>query len=318
MPRLSTDGRDRAEGLRRRVTLVVVTWPEVFDELGVRVASRHELLHAGASGRGLTAAVRFGHLIRVRRDHYALPGTSRAVLEAVRIGGRLGCVSALEQLGLFAFDTTFTHAHVTPGASRLRHPRDRHAPLNSRPRDGAVLHWSPLLEPDRLSEFSVGALDALSHVVECGEPHHAVASIDSALHHGAVSLSEIDRMLEAAPQRLHHLRELVDPRAEAGQETVLRLILRAAGLDAEPQVTIPGVGRVDFVVEGCLVLEADSRQAHDGWELHLRDRDRDLDLARLGFMSLRPAYRRIMFTPNDVRDAVVHLLRVNRNFRRFL
>ena len=84
--------------------------------------------------------------------------------------------------------------------------------------------------------------------------------------------------------------------------------MQAAGLHCELQVTVPGVGRVDMIVEGILVLEADSRLAHDGWELHVRDRDRDIDLARQGYMSLRPVYNRTMHYPNDVRDAALNLL----------
>jgi very-short-patch-repair endonuclease len=290
-------------------------WQAVFDELGVRIASRAQLVLAGASARVLTAAVAGGHLFRLRRDHYALPGTGRHIAEAVRVGGRLGCVSALAEAGLFAADTTFTHVHLDRSASRTRHPRDRFVRLTARERDGLQTHWSALIDPSGASEYSVGIPDALAQVLACQEPWRAVASIDSALFLGAVAEGHLTDVFAHAPARAQPLRALLDGRAESGQESVLRMIVRSAGLDCELQVSIAGVGRVDLVVEGVLVLEADSRLAHDGWELHVRDRDRDLALAQLGYMSLRPVYQRTMYTPDDVRKAILHLLAVNKNFR---
>ena len=178
------------------------------------------------------------------------------------------------------------------------------------------LHWRTLFEPEAATVHSVGVLDALAQLIQCDQPQFAVASIDNALHQGALTSVKLEQLFDRLPQRLCELRDLVDGRAESGQESVLRLIIREAGLQFEPQVEITGVGRVDFVVEGCLVVEADSRKAHEGWDLHVRDRNRDLDLARIGYMSLRPVYQRIMFTPRDVREEILNLLAVNRNFRR--
>jgi hypothetical protein len=292
-----------------------MTWQGAFEQLGVRIASRAELAVAGASGRALTTAVAGGHLIRVRRDHYALPATSRRILEAVRVGGRIACLSALAEAGIFAIDKNFTHVHLGRDASRTRHPRHRFLRLTDRERDGVRTHWSPLLDAEAANEYSIGVPDALAQVLTCQHPWHAIASIDNALFLGAISEGELADVFAHAPERVQHVRDLVDGRAEAGQESVLRMIVRSAGLRCEPQVNIEGVGRVDMVVEGVLVLEADSRLAHDSWELHVRDRDRDIDLARVGYMSLRPVYQRTMLRPDDVRDAVLHLLAVNKHFR---
>lgn len=96
---------------------------------------------------------------------------------------------------------------------------------------------------------------------------------------------------------------------------MLRLLFEDAGLHCEIQITFAGIGRVDIVVEGIVVVEADSRLAHDGWELHIRDRDRDINLARLGHPSLRPAYQRTMQNPSDVLEAVLGLLAAAGHFR---
>jgi hypothetical protein len=181
-----------------------------------------------------------------------------------------------------------------------------------------VLHWSPLLDEADGTEYAVGVLDALVQSVRCQHPWHALASIDNALYRGAIRRTDIPLVFDALPQRYRYLEHLVDGRSEAGQETVLRLILHAAGIGFELQVQIEGVGRVDLLVEGVLVLEADSRLAHDGWELHIRDRRRDLDLAQRHYMSLRPAYQHTMHLSDEVRDAVLGLLALHHRFRTFL
>ncbi|GAA4175354.1 hypothetical protein GCM10022287_20740 [Gryllotalpicola koreensis] len=82
------------------------------------------------------------------------------------------------------------------------------------------------------------------------------------------------------------------------------MLVVGLGLPYELQVVFDDVGRVDILVAGCLVLEADSREAHEGWEPHIKDRGRDLALAKQGLASLRPAYQHTMKQPDLVRDAI--------------
>jgi very-short-patch-repair endonuclease len=63
-----------------------------------------------------------------------------------------------------------------------------------------------------------------------------------------------------------------------------------------------------MLVAGKLVLEADSRLAHDGWEHHVEDRRRDLALAAAGYITLRPTYQHTMHNPQLVRAAILGLL----------
>ncbi|MHA7987325.1 hypothetical protein ACX9R5_16115 [Rathayibacter sp. CAU 1779] len=86
------------------------------------------------------------------------------------------------------------------------------------------------------------------------------------------------------------------------------MIVRRLGLRYEIQKGLPGLGRVDILVEGVLVLEADSRAHHDGWEHHVEDRRRDLAAARLGLASLRPAYQHTMYNQALVADAIRGLI----------
>lgn len=292
-----------------------MTWIEAFEAQQRIILSSTELIACGATSHGLTAAVRGGHLIRARRDHYALPGTAQQIISAVRVGGRIGCVTALGASGVFAYDASYPHIHMEESMSRSRSPRDRRIPLTPHNRDGCSLHWWPLFDRERGRDCSVSISDALAQGLRCQKPWHALASVDNALFQGMIDIGDLHQIFANVPLRLQYLMSLADGRAEAGQETVLRMIVRETGLDYELQVEIPGVGRVDMVVAGCLVLEADSRLAHDGWEKHVEDRGRDLLLAAQGYMSLRPAYQHTMHYPQLVRDAVAHLVAARNSFR---
>jgi hypothetical protein len=293
-----------------------MTWAEVFDTAQVRVAHRDLLIAHGATGRMLTTAVKGGYLIRARRDHYLLPTESRQLVAAVRVGGRLDCVSALAADGLFAFDDFWTHIRLDHKMSRLRSPRSRFLPLNEYTRDGVDLHWWPTINDEGSNPYSVSREDALLASLRCQHPWHALASIDNAIHEQKLTLPAARALFDHAPERVQHLRERIDGRAEAGQETVLRMIALEAGLDFDLQVDVEGVGTVDIIVEGCLALEADSRLAHDGWEHHVADRHRDLVLGSQHIASLRPAYQHTMFEPDLVRASILGLLDQNRHYRR--
>jgi very-short-patch-repair endonuclease len=277
-----------------------------------RIVTRHELLAAGMRGSAITAAVRSRSLLRVRRDHYALPATDRHTLEAVRVGGRLGCVSAAAELGIFAFETRFTHIHVQKGRSRLRSPQARRLPLNSVPRDGVEVHWWPLIDAADGTEYCVGARDALAQIIHCQPRNFALAALDTALHEQKIREEDLHDIFAHVPEKYRHLRPHVDGRVDAGQETVLRGLVLEAGMACDIQVTITGVGRVDLLVEGCVVLEADSFAHHKSWEQRVRDLNRDRSLAERGYLTLRVLYEDIMFDPEGVIRAIRELVRICR------
>ena len=71
---------------------------------------------------------------------------------------------------------------------------------------------------------------------------------------------------------------------------------------------ISGVGRVDFVVDGFLIIECDSRQFHEGWEKQRADRRRDLAAAARGYFTLRVLAEDLLHPPEAVEEAVRGLL----------
>lgn len=251
------------------------------------VARRHDLLAGGATSRAITAAVHDGRLIRPRRDRY-LPGDCDPVVaEAVRLGGRVDCTSLLRLYGVFVLDDTRSHVRLPPHASRV-----------ATPRDGVVRHWVDSAAPTEATVVPV--IEALVHAVLCQPPRAAIATLDSAWHLRLVDENEIAEIFRLLPRRFRRLRPLLDPRAEAGTESLVRLMLRGLGVVPELQVEIAGVGFVDFLVDGWLIIECDSTAHHSDWAARRRDIRRDAAAIRLGYVPLRLLAEDILFHPEEV------------------
>jgi very-short-patch-repair endonuclease len=295
-----------------------MSYLQAFERMGTLIASRDDLLAGGATGRALTRDVREERLIRIYRDHYALPGTPEHVIRAVRVGGRLACVSALADRKAFVFSHHPGHVHLQRGASRLRSPNDRYARLATENRDGVELHWRPLLRPEDATAHAVGAIDSVAQAMRCQRPRMAVATLDSVLNKRIIGPDDVRLIFVSLPERFRSIQALSDGRAEAGSETILRLLVRTLGLRFDIQVFIDGVGRVDMLIEGCLVVEVDSWAHHSAFDRYVADRTRDAMLAALGYMSLRLLYEDIMFRPERVVAAILGLLRAKNHFRTVL
>lgn len=275
-----------------------------------QVFTRAELLEAGLTSRDITRSVRSGELVRARRDRY-LVLVDDGIDRAVRVGGRLACVSLLSALSVFVLDGTALHIHMGRTMSRMRHPDDRSRGLDERARTQLRLHWWPL----RGSVADLGRvalLDAVAQSVRCQSARAAVATVDSILYLGLMTRTELIDLFADMPRRYAVILRLADGSAESGPETFMRLQLRQLGARYRTQVDISGVGRVDFLVEGWLIIECDSKAHHEGWSKQREDRRRDLNAARLGYATLRPLAEDLFHHPNEVRTAVRGLLRSRR------
>ncbi|MFG6476951.1 endonuclease domain-containing protein [Microbacterium sp. P06] len=275
--------------------------------VSVEYQHRSDLFQLGMDRAMIDAAVASGELIRARRDHYLCGDTADAIVRAVRVGGRLTCLSLLSLLTVFVLHNRHLHVHLPRTASRMRSPHSRRRPLEPARRRGVRLHWLPLNTPP--GKFACVAItDALAHAVLCQAPRAAIATLDSALHKGLVEVWQLADVFRNLPARYGVLLPLVDGRAESGPETLMRLMLRGLGCDVQLQVPFEGIGRVDLLVDGWLVIECDSEEFHTGWESQERDRRRDVLLAGRGFTTLRPTASMIMFEPARVLEAVKRLL----------
>ena len=263
--------------------------------LGEPVATRRQLMRVGAAPHELTAAVRSGDVVRVRRGYYALPECDQHVMQAVRVGGRLGCIGAARSLGVWAAEPRVPHVAMRHEASRLRSPHDRFEALGPDNRDGCDLHWWDLPDVRWPSLHTVSAVEALAHIARCQPRELAIASFDSAMNLGIVGTRDLDLVFGCLPARCRRLRGQIDGRCMSGIETLLRLAMADANVDFEPQVFFRGIGTVDFVVAGCVVVETDGRLGHDDAVSRRRDYQRDAALVRLGYTVVRLSYAQVMF-----------------------
>ena len=266
------------------------------------ILTRRQLLDGGCTPIQLAAEVHSGGLVRIRRGHYALPGTDPDIVTAVRVGGRLACVSAARQLGIWVPPVAFAHVHLRHEASRLRAPGDRFELLNEHNRDGVTLHWWPLIDRRRADAHQVSVLDVLAQIIRCQPRPIAVAAIDSALNQGLVSDGDLDQLFAQIPKQHASLRGDIDGRSMSGLETIVRLIAKDAGLSWDLQCFFFGVGMVDMVVAECVVVESDGREFHENQQK--RDYRRDALLAALGYTVVRFNYQLVMFHPDLVLRAI--------------
>lgn len=248
--------------------------PQALAEWGL---GRHQVARFVADGR----------LIRTRNGRYLPADAHPLLVEAGRLGGRLDCVSLLAALGVFVRARHPLHLQFTPATSRL--PK--------RP-PAVVAHWRA--SERARAEVASDVVSALAQACRCQSPRDAVATLDSAWNLGFVGDPEIAEVFARLPLRYWALRGLLDPRAESGAESLMRLIFRALGCTVELQVQLPGVGRVDLIIDGWLIVECDSRAHHGGWESQMRDRRRDIAAAGLGFTTIRPVAEDIYFRHDEV------------------
>ena len=256
--------------------------------------SRGELVRTGWTPRRITRAVATGTLIRARDGVYLTPDAPDDVVDACRVGGALTCVSELARWGVFVLDAAHLHVAVPRTSSRLR----------TVGRDIRV-HW---VGAGADGWANAGIVEALIRAVLCQPVRATIATLDSALHLGLVTAAQLDEVFAALPRRLRTIRTHLDAAAESGAESIMRIILRRLGCRVQSQVQIPGVGRVDFLVDGWLIVECDSEAHHAGWAQQKRDRRRDQAAAARGLVTYRPIAEDIFWNADAVVGAVAGLL----------
>jgi very-short-patch-repair endonuclease len=255
------------------------------------IATRAQILAAGLTGSDITAAVRRGEMRRVRRAHYATPEASRDAVDAVRVGGRLCGVSAARSYGLWAgFDDT-VHVAVTRNASRLRVIREGAGTTPDIGDRSVAIHW---VEIARSREcWRVSLHDCLRQVVAWSDRETALACLDTAVESAGVT-PEALRTVFVAEAPISRLRAAdARPGSGSGYESIVARRLEMIGLRVRQQVWIPGVGRVDGVIDDILVLEIDGLEHHFTREAFEEDRRRDSVRTSLGIPGIRISTRRI-------------------------
>lgn len=280
-----------------------------------------DLLRLGKSEREIGAAKTDGLLLPVRQGHFASPSAAIDVIRAVRVGGVATATTASRALGLWTppdpepggppvVRDAFGRVQKVPQrlrvavprtASRLKHPDDARLPFTPSP--AVALHWTDPVDLAGTERTRIASpLLLLRHAFLSLPPEQALAILDSALHQRFLRVADLHALAAALPAHLRPVVFAADGRAESGTETIARHLLRLAGLRVEPQASIDGVGRVDLLVEGRLIVELDGREWHD--EAFEADRRRDLVGATQRYRTLRFSWYRVLFRWPEVEAAV--------------
>ena len=256
---------------------------------------RRDLLRRGYSDARIRRSLEEHRTFRVRQGWYSVPDAPPAAIQAVRVGGRLTSISALESYGLRVPRRPDLHIAVLATAGRLRGPDDRRRKLESG--DRVRVHWI-----DRPSSggnvWRVSIDDALLAVL-LEEPREiAVASCSAVLRHRKLSSARLDAIFRRAPKRVQAWRSQVSALDDSHGETFVRLWFADAGLPCVQQPFIAGVGLLDFKVGPHTYVEIDGGQHDPGWtgageSTYEHDHDRDTTMAIRGDRVLRYTYRQI-------------------------
>lgn len=244
----------------------------------------------GIDRRMRADAVHAGALIRVRTGVFAGPNADTTVVEAAAHGGALTCAHALRLYGVWALDPGGP-VHVWLGAKGRTHHETCEC----------VAHFDAGHAGVGLAPLE----EVLIHVYRCGGDEAFFAAVESALVQQKITGAALRRIRRRLPARAHWLIDLARSDADSGLESLLRLRLHLHGISLDCQVTIPSVGRVDFVLDGSLILEADEKGNHDGPAHRHRDLVRDAAASALGYETLRFDYAQIVHAWPSVETAVL-------------
>ncbi len=220
------------------------------------------VVHREDVGRAGFHPEQLAQLVSLNRAWFATPDATPALRKAAALGGRLTCVTAAQHLDL----------------SLLRRPRELHLwlphhgkrPVNEPVNEGVRSHWRRPLTPVPRHQLVQALPDVLQHVADCLPFEEALVVWEAAVRAGLVSLPQLTRI----PWRGAGARRLIamtGGKSDSLLETLVASRLRDAGIAFVQQARLLG-HRVDFLIEGRLVLQI------DGFAFHSDDRQREEDL----------------------------------------
>jgi very-short-patch-repair endonuclease len=290
--------------------LVDARWP------AFPVASTRQLATAGLEERVLTAAVRSGVLLRLRRGAYVRSGqwheSKPWTRDILRIqahyestGGlsRYSHVSAARLHGCQVWDVG-PLVHVTTGHANSS--KSAGTDVRTHRMEFDVGDLASLRTGDgRL--FKVTSLERT--VLDCARIltlEQAAVIGDHALRKGA-SLDRMEQLLAQSPvkrggRRALNLLDALDGRSESAGETRTRLLLHSLGMHSfVPQVEIAtgsGLFRADFAdAMSKIVIEFDGRSKYFDYkptdEVILAERQREIALVEEGWLVLRLKWKEL-------------------------
>lgn len=202
----------------------------------------------------------------------------------------ISCVSAAQIYELpVLMEERPQKTHLSVAYNRGMHPS------KLRRFDDVCIHREQLVSDKerRTHVASIGTV--LERVLVCMPLKVSLPMLDAARNRGLYDVSTLT--IPPTGSRLPHLKEalsLSSDRARSILETVARLQLIDMGLTPQVGVWIKGVGEVDMIILGFIVIEVDGWAFHSSKEQREKDLKRDRELLRRGFVVLRFTYDDVM------------------------
>jgi len=252
------------------------------------VARTRVLEDEGFSRHHQARAIELGALTRPTRGWVALPSADPALVEAARAGVVLTCLTAARRLGLWVLDDAVVHV----AAARTGHPRVDAARVH--------VHWASPVVPRHPDALVDPVENVLVILADCRPYEEALATWESALHDGLVTIEQL-RRLPLGP-RARRLAENATPWSDSGLESFVPPRLRFLNLPIVPQAWIAG-HRVDFLIGERLVLQIDGG-SHVGAQRE-RDIAHDALLMLMGYHVIRVGYGQVVDRWHEVQAMIM-------------
>lgn len=252
------------------------------------VAHTSTLGAAGFGTRAIASAVAAGDVARVRRSWIVTPSCPAGQRAAASVGGRLTCVSAAKERGLWTPRADEHHVWVPSTASRLE-------------RSGLQVHCATPPIPLPRTDPDEPVINVLFHVARCLPRVEALAVWESALRSGAVDATILGSVRWGSAHAAAYART-ARHLSDSGLETHFRELITSVGVAIRQQVWIDG-HPVDALIGDSLVVQIDGFAHHRSADRR-RDLRQDARLLLRGYTVLRFDYVQVLFEPEYVIETV--------------
>jgi len=216
---------------------------------------------------------------------------------------RVPAVDPVDALGVCGGAARWARLRALGVSERGFHVTIRSGVARSLP--GVVVHQARLVSAE--VERHRACTGPLRTALDCARSMplpDAVCVLDAALRSASVTEYQLVEAAQCArgpgATALRCSVAHIDPRSGSGMESVLRILLLTTAGSIRSQVYIRGVGTVDLVVDGWLVVEADGFEFHSSRRDYRNDRRRGNALAARGYALLRFAYEDVRYRPLEV------------------
>jgi very-short-patch-repair endonuclease len=270
---------------------------------------------AGLTGPDMGRLRHLGVVLRPRIGWYLEPTAPASAVQAVRVGGVLTCVSAVESYGMFIPEGLdgATHVSVPPDITRMRRADDPTRHVHAGDDHLVHLHWERRLEAPR--GWRSSPVDALLQMGHCTTVRWLTAAVDSARNTAGgpaiITESETAQLRAALPVDRVAAVDRSDPLAESVGETFIRLEAGDRHIPWRSQARLTSLYRSDGIVDEWLPIESDGIKHHSGKAV-TRDRERDAVIAYFGHPPLRFTHNAAVRETEYVGDVIQQVWRRGR------